>query len=391
MRKKTVHMLCLAVVVGILVLGGSAYGEVTKTLPDGQILHQNEVLYQTGAVMPSSKGLSLETFENVWRHLVKTTKFNAFVMYDDKEEINAYITIDDSGNPWVVVQRGLLDLLRTEDELAGVLAHETGHGVKQHVQKAAQRNTGIVVAASILSHLLGAGDLGNILIGGGALLAVNGYSREQEVEADDYAVEYSYKAGYSPWGIYNAINRMADAGLVTPPSGFNSHPPTERRMTRLKAQAERWEKSGTARTARRVESAGESTGSVTKVDTTPKKTETASKPTPQKPSKRPVVANTSDGIEVIDTYPITAGEKNSLKILHRNGVNSFNSGKYRDALAAFERGAKGYDGHYLSAYWAARSAAKMGNRKLAMGWIDKALGINPDYAPAKQFRARYMK
>ncbi len=398
MKKIVRQVLAVLFLAGVLSLGGGflfsvpAGADTTKTLPDGQTVHQNEVLYNTGAQMPSAEGISLQRFEDIWRNIAKATGFSAFVMYDEAEEINAYITIDNSGNPWVVVQRGLLDLLRTDDELAGVLAHETGHGIKEHVQKSAQRNTGIAVAASVLSHLLGAGDLGNILIGGGAMLAINGYSREQEVEADDYAVEYSYKAGYSPWGIYNAIERMADAGLVTPPSGFNSHPPTERRMSRLKAQAERWEKSGTVTTKEKKDTTVTDTGTVTKTGTSTQTKQPAAKPAPAKtPTVKSPQANTSDQIEVIDSYAISAGERNNLKILQRNGVTKFNAGRYREALDIFTRAANGYDGNYLAAYWAAKSARKIGNRTLTMNWIDKTLDINPEYVPAKQLRAEYMK
>jgi putative metalloprotease len=106
----------------------------------------------------------------------------------------------------------------------------------------AQYDAGVAVAAAVLSKVLGGGNLANAALGAGASLARNGYSREQEVEADDFGTEYCARGGYSSWGLYDAIRRMSDAGLVTPPDGFNSHPPTERRLSRLRADAEKWEK-----------------------------------------------------------------------------------------------------------------------------------------------------
>ena len=163
-------------------------------------------------------------------------------------------------------------------------------------------------------------------------------------------------------------------------------------MSRLKAQAERWEKSGTAATKQKKDATGADTGTVAKVGTAAPTARPAAKPAPAKaPTVKSPAANTSDQIEVIDSYAISAGDRNSLKILHRNGVTQFNAGKYRAALDVFTRAAKGYDGNYLAAYWAAKSARRMGNRTLTMDWIDRTLDINPEYVPAKRLRAEYIQ
>lgn len=183
-----------------------------------------------------------EALERAWRRLSDTTGFKASLDLQNKNETNAYITME-NGKYKIVVFQGLLDVMDTEDEVAGVIAHEIGHGIRGHLESGRKRNAAIGILASVLSKLIDS-DAGNIAVEVGSTLAVQGYSREQEVEADDAGVEYSYKAGYSAWSLYNAIKRMADKGLVTSPSGFNSHPPTERRMTRLAAQAKKWESSG---------------------------------------------------------------------------------------------------------------------------------------------------
>lgn len=163
-------------------------------------------------------------------------------------------------------------------------------------------------------------------------------------------------------------------------------------MSRLKAQAERWEKSGTVTTKEKKDTTVTDTGTVTKTGTSTQTKQPAAKPAPAKtPTVKSPQANTSDQIEVIDSYAISAGERNNLKILQRNGVTKFNAGRYREALDIFTRAANGYDGNYLAAYWAAKSARKIGNRTLTMNWIDKTLDINPEYVPAKQLRAEYMK
>jgi putative metalloprotease len=51
------------------------------------------------------------------------------------------------------------------------------------------------------------------------------------------------KAGYSPWGLYNAMKSFKDNGFKTEPNGFNSHPPTDRRLQHLQNRAQQIEQS----------------------------------------------------------------------------------------------------------------------------------------------------
>ena len=210
--------------------------------PESKEKAVSKVQYKDGAVMPSPKGVSLAMLQNAWDRLSRATGLSSHLVYDDQDILNAFITKNKEGDFEVVVYRGLLNIFSTEDEIAGVLGHEIGHGMLDHLEKGRNNQAGINVAASVLSNLLGKNALADIALSAGAGLAKNGYSREAEVEADDYGTEYSAKAGYSAWGLYNSVQRMAEAGAVTPPSGFNSHPPTERRTKRLKEKAQYWEK-----------------------------------------------------------------------------------------------------------------------------------------------------
>jgi putative metalloprotease len=202
----------------------------------------NRVTYKTGAKMPDANGVSLTMLQSAWDRLRRVTGISAWLVYDDQDILNAYMTKNDRGEFMVVVYRGLMKIFRTEDEIAGVLGHESGHGKLGHLEKGVKRQIGVNVAASLLSSLFGKNAIADIAVGAGAELVKSGYSREAEVEADDYGTEVCSKAGYSSFGLYDAVKRMADAGAVTPPSGFNSHPPTERRTQRLKEKAEYWQK-----------------------------------------------------------------------------------------------------------------------------------------------------
>ena len=112
----------------------------------------------------------------------------------------------------VFVTRGLLALANNEAELAGVLGHETGHVTARHTaQRYDRAQLGQIgaVAAQLGGALLGgylggsqgaqagaqaAGQLGSY----GAQAYVQGFSREQEFQADELGIRYLANAGYDP-------------------------------------------------------------------------------------------------------------------------------------------------------------------------------------------------
>jgi tetratricopeptide (TPR) repeat protein/curli biogenesis system outer membrane secretion channel CsgG len=92
--------------------------------------------------------------------------------------------------------------------------------------------------------------------------------------------------------------------------------------------------------------------------------------------------NSETGAKLIETYPLSAADKNNLGIAHRGAQNLYGQGKYKEAFEAYKRLASDYKCDYLSAYWAGMSAAQMEMFKDAGVWFKKALEVNPDYKPA---------
>lgn len=102
--------------------------------------------------------------------------------------------------------------------------------------------------------------------------------------------------------------------------------------------------------------------------------------------------NQSTDSKVIETYALSGGDKNLLGIMQRNAYNKFKNGKYKDAYAEFSRAADAHPTvNYLSAYWAGVSAHKLKKEAEALKWIEKALAINPDYQPARDFKANTLQ
>lgn len=174
--------------------------------------------------------LSRDNAREIWGKIAIITDLTDLPFNIKNEEIpNAWVTNGES----VTVTTGLLNLLDTKTELYGVFAHEAGHAKLKHYENTVSRQTGLSLGAAILSNVLGGG-LGNIAVGVGANLASAGWSREQEVAADDYAVKLAHENGEDPVGLYAAMLKLSSYGGKLEPSGFNSHPPDERRLLHIK-------------------------------------------------------------------------------------------------------------------------------------------------------------
>lgn len=131
-------------------------------------------------------------------------EFKFFVI--DDEAINAFTT----GCCNVYVNRGLLLNINSEAELAGVLGHEIGHITARHPARRQTRGVAAslgAMAAAILTGSNAIGQLANI----GAEAWMQGYGRENEMEADRLGMKYMVRAGYDPEAIGHVFN-MFQAG-----------------------------------------------------------------------------------------------------------------------------------------------------------------------------------
>ena len=89
----------------------------------------------------------------------------------------------------IVVSKKMIDFVKSPEELAGVIAHEMGHGIRMHPEAGIVRALGISAAVSIAFG--GAtGSFGDI----GAMLLQLKYSRSAEFEADGIALNILEKA-----------------------------------------------------------------------------------------------------------------------------------------------------------------------------------------------------
>lgn len=163
-------------------------------------------------------------------------KFNyTFKIVDDKD-INAFSL----PGGYVYVNKGLIDSAQSDDELAGVIAHEIGHIAHHHImQLLAENNKDMAAMAAILL----AGALGGVkgddlfkIFQVGGLLAVaksSAYGQKAEFDADRTAVVLLAETKkYNPAGILTLMERLARDEQRKPGINygiFMNHPPSDKR------------------------------------------------------------------------------------------------------------------------------------------------------------------
>ena len=137
----------------------------------------------------------------------------------------------------IAINRGLLTELDSEAELAAVLGHEIVHAAARH--SARQMERGMLLQGLILATAVATSDsdYGNLAVGGANVagqLINQRYSREAELEADFYGMQYMAKAGYDPQGgvsLQKTFVRLSEGQRSDWLSGlFASHPPSMERV-----------------------------------------------------------------------------------------------------------------------------------------------------------------
>jgi predicted Zn-dependent protease len=157
----------------------------------------------------------------------KDVPYNIKIIKDD--DINAFSTM----GGYVYVNTGLLDFVQSDDELAGVIGHETGHIERRHVvtmQNKSQLLNLLFGVASLFSPFIY--NFGNILQAG----AIAKIQRTDELQADQYGLMLMSRAGYDPEAMLSMLQHLGAMegdhnDLVS--KYFEDHPGTSARESHL--------------------------------------------------------------------------------------------------------------------------------------------------------------
>ncbi|MDB5964996.1 MAG: peptidase [Polaromonas sp.] len=139
---------------------------------------------------------------------------------------------------YVFVTKGLLDRVKDESELAGILAHEITHVTAKHhliaMNKAARTGLLTQLVGSQLKNDRG-GLVSSQLLALGRNIYSKGLDQDDELDADRTAVALATRAGLDPYGLVAVLQQLRtaspDDALFA--LSLSTHPPAQLRLNQL--------------------------------------------------------------------------------------------------------------------------------------------------------------
>lgn len=154
----------------------------------------------------------------------------------EKDEVNAFSL----PGGFIFVYEGLLKFTESDDELAGVLAHEIAHASFRHLAtlQREQSKLDVITLPLILVSLIAGGEQGAAGVTLGTLTnqaKASGWSQQAEMSADYGGFQYMAMSKYNPVGLLTFMEKLAreqsaefiDWGI------YRSHPPSRERAAAL--------------------------------------------------------------------------------------------------------------------------------------------------------------
>ena len=172
-------------------------------------------------------------------------QFTFFVVKDSR--INAFAL----PGGYIGVHTGLLEATRSEDELAGVLAHEVAHVTQRHIARAIHASsrqsilsTAMMLGALVLGAAGGSGEAvqGAMAISQGAAIQQQiNFTRSNEYEADRIGIRALADAGFDPHGMASFFEVMSRQTPGNPdsrmPEFLMTHPVSTARIAEARNRA----------------------------------------------------------------------------------------------------------------------------------------------------------
>ncbi|TCM86981.1 M48 family metallopeptidase [Rhodovulum steppense] len=128
------------------------------------------------------------------------------------------------------VYEGMFRVARTPDQLAAVIGHEIGHLLAKHPEERISAEVATETGLRLIGGMLGASNVGNAdvitaALGLGAQVGLLlPYSRNQELEADEFGVRAMVGAGYEGRQAITLWQQMELAGGARSPEFLATHP-----------------------------------------------------------------------------------------------------------------------------------------------------------------------
>ncbi len=150
------------------------------------------------------------------------------------DKVNAFVL----PNGYIYIYRGLIDKVKSDDEIAAVLGHEMAHIVAGHHDK--RRRTGIIANIFRIVAISGADTIKDKININNAINALTlSYTREEEIEADKFSVTYLKRAGYDPEAAISMIEVLIKSeleGPIRPKRRWRTHPYLSARIRAMRKE-----------------------------------------------------------------------------------------------------------------------------------------------------------
>ena len=156
----------------------------------------------------------------------------------DTPEVNAFA----APGGFILVTRGLYDLLASDSELAAVLGHEISHCVQRDHYKVIHKQEMATVGKDQAVQNV---TVGNDSVAGsyarryaeknGAAIMLTSLDREAEYRADEAAEFYLARAGMNPLALYAVLQKLTALGSESASLAqlYKTHPPLDGRLDRI--------------------------------------------------------------------------------------------------------------------------------------------------------------
>lgn len=192
-----------------------------------------EMIQEFGGL--SSDQNAQQTVDNVGFNIVNksvahTTPWQfEYSVLADPQTVNAFALPGGQ----IFITEALLSQLTTQDEVAGVLAHETIHVLARHsAQQIASSDltNGLIGAVSVASGDASTAQTAAVI---GQLIGLR-YSRDDETQADTLGVCLMLAAGYDPQGMVDVMHVLQNAsGGSSQPEFLETHPNPANRIVQI--------------------------------------------------------------------------------------------------------------------------------------------------------------
>lgn len=154
----------------------------------------------------------------------------------DSKDVNAFTV----PGGYIFCYTGLFEKLTSDDQIAAVLAHEIGHAAAKHTIKKFQAAMGYDVVRNVVFRLVsfkvpGLSTIASMGSDGLMQLAMSGYGRQDEYEADRLGIKYLYLSGYDLNAMIGVFRVLETTDKKQVPLIFRTHPFVKDRITRVEA------------------------------------------------------------------------------------------------------------------------------------------------------------